>query len=138
MAIETALTLWKSQIQKQRNSSPSSDLSGIPAVSSPLMAKNALGSVVSISGQPILHHVLSGPCPTAVLAFHRTAPSELVLTSDDIASLRKCFVWVREVQLGGDGMPRSRDEWRLIMEFWSQKLNKRQGDGLYEILTGMD
>lgn len=136
VAIETALAYWKLQLRKQGRLSPSSDSSGNSA-SAPLTANNALGSVVSISGPPILHHSLSGPCPTAVLAFHRSAPSELVLSPDDIVSLRKCFVWVREVKLTGDGMPRSRDEWRLIMEFWSQRLSKRQGEGLYEVLSGM-
>ena len=51
--------------------------------------------------------------------------------------MKRYFSSVREVKLGGDGMPRSRDEWHPIMEFWSQHLSRRQADGVYEVLGGM-
>jgi hypothetical protein len=36
---------------------------------------------------------------------------------------------------GGD-MPHSRDEWYPIMELWSERLARRQVEGLYEVMTG--
>jgi hypothetical protein len=73
---------------------------------------------------------MSRLCPTPVLVFHRGSAG--VLTA-----LKKGFKDVREVRKGGpDGMPRSKDEWEPIMRFWSERLARRQAEGLYEVMSG--
>jgi len=100
----------------------------------------ALGSVVSIAGPLLLQHALSpsSKCPTPLFLFHRSPPS----TSSSEA--KRYFSTVREATFvdtkAGEYMPRSRDEWAPIMQFWSQRLTRRspQADGvegLYEILS---
>ncbi|KAI0267475.1 hypothetical protein BC834DRAFT_968968 [Gloeopeniophorella convolvens] len=98
----------------------------------------ALGSVVSVGG-PLLSYPAragAGLCPTPVLAFHRAPPGAPALPRDALPALRRAFSRVVDVRVAGEGMPRARDEWRPIMELWSERLGRRQGDGLYEVMTG--
>ncbi len=46
------------------------------------------------------------------------------------------FSSVKDVKRNGEGMPRSKDEWYPIMELWSERLGRRQLDGLYEVMKG--
>lgn len=128
VALESALLWWKKVLPDERRTKETEERANNPTF---------LGSIVSISGPPLLHHALSNKCPTPVLAFHRPRPSSSALSSGDLTSLRRFFSNVREVKLSGDGMPRSRDEWLPIMEFWSQRLSKRKVEGAYEVLGGM-
>jgi hypothetical protein len=60
------------------------------------------------------------------------------LSSSAITAFKKAFESVVEVKIGGaEGMPRSKDEWEPVMRFWSERLGRRQVDGLYEVLGGM-
>jgi hypothetical protein len=93
-----------------------------------------LGSIVSISGPLLSYPTLSKKCQTPVLVFHRSPPSE---SASSIKAFQKGFESVVEVKMGGaEGMPRSKDEWEPIMRFWSERLGRRQVDGLYEVLSG--
>jgi hypothetical protein len=96
-----------------------------------------LGSIVSIGGPLLSYPTLSKKCPAPVLVFDRSARSESALSSGAITAFKKAFDNVVEVKMGGaDGMPRSKDEWEPIMRFWSERLGRRQIDGLYEVLSG--
>ena len=62
-------------------------------------------------------------------------PSEV--PGNALAAFRKGYADFSDVNLGGgEGMPRSKDEWEPIMRFWSQKLGRRQTQGLYEVMSG--
>lgn len=56
-----------------------------------------------------------------------------------LAAFKKAFTSVQDVVLDSSksGMPASRAEWEPIMRFWSERLGKRQVDGLYEVLSGV-
>lgn len=97
-----------------------------------------LGSIVSVSGPLLSYPTLSKICETPVLIFYRSPPSDSALSSSAITAFKKAFKSVIEAKSGGaEGMPRSKDEWEPIMKFWSERLGKRQVDGLYEVLGGM-
>lgn len=105
-----------------------------------------LASFVSVGGPLLSFPTLSkeassARCPTPVLYVHRSGDSKSVTT------LRRGYSEVRETKLGGLGgggeesMPKSRDEWQRIMQFWSERLHRRVlgadgGGSLYEVLTG--
>jgi len=95
-----------------------------------------LGSVTTIGGPLISYPTVSKPCPTPILVFHRPPPSESALPSGALAAFRKGFEVVEEVKMQGEGMPKSTDEWRPIMKFWSQRLGTRVGEGVYEVMSG--
>jgi len=99
--------------------------------------RGALGSVVTIGG-PLLSYPTHTPvCPTPILIFHRTGSEATSVNWGNISALRKGYGLMKEVKFGGDdGMPRSRDEWEPIMRFWSERLGRRQVDGLYQVMTG--
>ncbi|KAL1743408.1 Alpha/Beta hydrolase protein [Schizophyllum fasciatum] len=99
-----------------------------------------LGSLVSVSGPLLSYPTISPPSPTPVLVVHRPATADPSFPKDALAAYRKGFREVREELIGRgstrQGMPASRDEWEPIMRFWSERLGRRQGEGLYEVLTG--
>lgn len=97
-----------------------------------------LGSVITIGGPLISYPTVSKSCPTPILAFHRPPPSESALPSGALPAFRKGFKVLEEVKLEGEGMPRSADEWKPIMKFWSEKLGTRVGEGVYEVVSGND
>lgn len=106
-------------------------------------AGRRLGSIVSVAG-PLLSHPTTAPQPngTPLLAVHRPLAPSSALSSADLASLRKGFADVDEVRFRtGEGMPRSADEWRLIMGFWARHLAREEsalggGGEMYEVLSG--
>ncbi|KAH7920979.1 alpha/beta-hydrolase [Leucogyrophana mollusca] len=120
VAAEVCILWWRRELQRQKSKE------GDP---------RPLGSLISISGPMLSYPTLSSPCLTPALVFHRAPPSELALPNDALTSFRKAFVSVLEVKKAGDGMPRSKDEWEPLMRFWSEKLERRQGEGLYEVMT---
>lgn len=90
-----------------------------------------LGSVVSISGPLISYSTAPKKCTTLILAFSRVSDKA------SIVAYKKAFDVVVEVKRDGeDGMPRGKNEWEPIMRFWSEKLGRRTGEGLYEVITG--
>jgi len=117
VAVEFALLRWRQQLQK----SPDSSIA-------------PLGSVVSVCGSLLSYPTLKSPCPVPLLLFHRLPPAESALSSSDKASFRKGFGSFREVQVGGEGMPRSKTEWEHIMRFWSERLNSQQIGGAYQVM----
>jgi predicted esterase len=106
-------------------------------------ANRRLGSLVSVTGPLLSHPTTAKPNGTPVLAIHRPAPSSALSTSD-LASLRKGFSDVQEVKFrSGEGMPRSADEWRVVMTFWAKHLAREDvgsgmggGGEMYEVLSG--
>lgn len=98
-----------------------------------------LGSIVSISGPLLSYPTLSRLSQTPILVFHRPSSSETALSNSALPAFKKAFEVVSEVRIGGkgvEGMPRSKEEWEPIMRFWSEKLGRRLGDGLYEVMSG--
>lgn len=90
-----------------------------------------LGSLVIVSGPLLSYPTLSKPCETPILVFRR--PREL--KNGALDAFRKGFSRVKDVERAGEGMPRAslREEWQPILEFWSEVLGWRPGDGLYEV-----
>ncbi|KAG7086473.1 hypothetical protein E1B28_002424 [Marasmius oreades] len=97
-----------------------------------------IGSVVSISGPLLSYPTLSSPCSSPMLAVYRPPPAEPSLAPGDITALKKAFGFFKEGKLSSksSGMPSSKDEWEPIMRFWSERLSRRQVDGLYEVMSG--
>lgn len=122
VAAESALKWWRRGLQPQ----PKTDSTSV----------QTLGSVVSIGGPLLSYPTLSAPCPTPILVFHRPPPIEPSLPGNALPALRKGFSRVVDVKISGEGMPRSKDEWYPIMGLWSERLQRRQLDGLYEVMSG--
>jgi len=96
-----------------------------------------LASVVSIGGPLLSHPTVTPSCSTRLLVFHRLPPSASALPPSALGSFRKGFERVQEVKItGGEGMPRSRQEWEPIMRFWSEVLQRRRTNDLYEVVSG--
>jgi len=89
--------------------------------------KSWLGSVVTVDGKLLSYPTPSKLCPTRVLAFDRLS-GEI-----EASSFSKGFDNVIHEKVAGEGMPRSRDEWEIIMRFWSDNLSRRGLDGMYPI-----
>ncbi|EIN14486.1 alpha/beta-hydrolase [Punctularia strigosozonata HHB-11173 SS5] len=118
VAAEVALRWWLNEL-----SSSGKEVS--------LARRAFLGSVVTISGPLLSYPTPSSPCPTHVLLFARSADAKVT------AAFKKGFATLTEVvKRGQEGMPRSREEWEPIMRFWSERLSKRPGEGLFEVMTG--
>jgi hypothetical protein len=125
VAAESALKWWRRNLQQQQQQN--SDNTSV----------QPLGSVVTIGGPLLSYPTLSAACPTPVLVFHRPPPTEPFLPGDALPAFRKGFSRVVDAKkISGAGMPRSKDEWYPIMELWSERLGRRQVDGLYEVMTG--
>ena len=121
VAAESAQKWWRrSQQQQQSDSTP----------------VQSFGSVVTVGGPLLSYPTLSTLCTTPVLVFHRPPPADPSLPKDALPAFRKGFTRVIDVEKSGEGMPRSRDEWYPIMQLWSERLGRRQVDGLYEVITG--
>ncbi|KAJ3759682.1 hypothetical protein EV360DRAFT_94015 [Lentinula raphanica] len=123
VALELGIKFWR---QQQENSDQPS-------------SSSSLGSIVSVSGPPLSYPTLSSLSPTPVLAVYRPPPAEPSLAPADLTAIKKAFRVVQEAKLGarGPGMPSSKDEWEPIMRFWSEKLSRRQVEGLYEVMSGI-
>lgn len=61
----------------------------------------------------------------------------MALPDSAITAFKKAYEHIVNVKMNGaDGMPRSKDEWEPVMRFWSERLGRRQMDGLYEVMSG--
>ncbi|GJE93167.1 hypothetical protein PsYK624_093260 [Phanerochaete sordida] len=128
VAAEFALHWWRAELERTK----------VIAADAPDREPRALASVVSVCG-PLLSFptALTKPCPTPVFVTHRPAPAESALPPNALSSFKKGFSAVKDVNMGrGEGMPRSKDEWEPIMRFWSERLSRRQMEGLYEVMSG--
>lgn len=117
VAVEFALLRWRQQLRENNDSSI------LP-----------LGSIVSVSGPLASYPVLESPCPVPLLLFHRLPPAKSGLSSSDKVAFRRGFGSFREAQVDGEGMPRSKTEWGHLMRFWSERLDRRQMGGLYQVM----
>ena len=124
VAAESALRWWRRNLLQQQEQK--SDNTSV----------QPLGSVVTIGGPLLSYPTLSAVCPTPILVFHRPPPAEPFFPGDALPAFRKGFSRVVEAKMSGEGMPRSKVEWYPIMELWSERLGRRQVDGLYEVMTG--
>ncbi|KAJ3985834.1 hypothetical protein F5890DRAFT_1564612 [Lentinula detonsa] len=123
VALEFGIKFWREQRADSESSLPVS----------------SLGSIVSISGPLLSYPTISSSSPTPVIAVYRPPPAEPSLSPADLTALKKAFSSVREAKLvaKGPGMPSSKEEWEPIMRFWSERLSRRQVEGLYEVLSGI-
>jgi hypothetical protein len=133
VATEFAIDLWKQQqlrIKECSSFNRSLEQESIPLVS--------LGSIVTISGPLLSYPTISTLCPTPILVAHRSPPSDMALPPGAFTAFNKAFGSVTESKMKskGMGMPASKQEWDLIMRFWSQHLGQRQVEGLYEVMSG--
>lgn len=98
--------------------------------------KKRPGSVVTIAG-PLLSYPTGSPCPTPLLIFHRPGTEQTALSKSDLTALKKGFNGrVIEEKFGKEreGMPANKDEWTVVMKFWSDVLQKTiRGEGIYRI-----
>jgi hypothetical protein len=141
VAAESALAWWKRELARARMKSKIEEVnegekdSGAPSNNEDVQTPRSLGSVVSISGPLLSYPTFDTPCQTPLLIFHRAS-----LAKGAFTSFSKGFARAQEVvKSGGQGeesMPRSRDEWKPVMQFWSEVLGRRMGNGLYEVMTG--
>ncbi|KAF7792941.1 hypothetical protein EIP86_004044 [Pleurotus ostreatoroseus] len=128
---EAGVQWWRKEQERARKAQISEV--GDSGTAAPVPGPRALGSIVSVGGPLLSYPTSQPPCPTPVLVAHR--PSEL--PAGAVAAFKKAFSSFTDVSMGrGEGMPRSRDEWEPIMRFWSEKLARRQMDGLYEVMSG--
>jgi len=131
IAAESALHWWRRGLQQQQQQQEQGQ-----KFDSASSSMQPLGSVVTVGGPLLSYPTLSTACSTPALVFHRPPPTEPSLPGDALAAFKKGFSRVIDVKKGGEGMPRSKDEWYPIMELWSERLGRRQLDGLYEVMTG--
>ncbi|KAG7449133.1 alpha/beta-hydrolase [Guyanagaster necrorhizus] len=101
--------------------------------------KGKFGSIVSVGGPLLSYPTIEDLSPTPLLVVHRVSPDEPSLPRDAMVAFKRAYQSVSGETLDGrrSGMPSSKDEWEPIMHFWSEKLSKRQIDGLYEVMSGM-
>ncbi|KIK68492.1 hypothetical protein GYMLUDRAFT_35920 [Collybiopsis luxurians FD-317 M1] len=120
VALEFVIKLWRQQLEQESSGS-------------------SLGSIVSVSGPLLSYPTISSLSPTPVIAVYRPPPAEPLLSPGDLTALKKAYSSVKEVKLGtrGPGMPSSKEEWEPIMRFWSERLSRRQVEGLYEVMSGI-
>lgn len=125
MAAEFGVMWWKSELEriaKAKQDDPRS-----------------LGSIVTISGSLLSYPTPSKLNKTPILVYHRPETSESSLSTGAITAFKKAFEDFNEVRIKGkkvEGMPSSKDEWEPIMRLWSERLGRRQTEGLYEVMSG--
>ncbi|KZO96721.1 hypothetical protein CALVIDRAFT_549627 [Calocera viscosa TUFC12733] len=96
-----------------------------------------LASVITVGGPLLEHPTITPRCSTRILVFHRISPSASALPESALGSFRKGFERVQEVKItGGEGMPRNRQEWEPIMRFWSEVLERRRPNDMFEVVSG--
>lgn len=122
VAAEVALRRWKISIP-----APSSGSSTPP--------KLPLGSIVIVDGPLLSYPTFEPACATPALCFHHSEQE----STKRFGSFRKGFSKTNEVRFPGqEGMPRSKEEWAKIVEFWSRMLSSRlpEMEGLHPVLSG--
>ncbi|KAJ7337365.1 hypothetical protein DFH08DRAFT_252697 [Mycena albidolilacea] len=98
------------------------------------MARETLGSIVTVSGPLLSYPTVSTLSLTPLLVAYR--PS--AVPSSALTAFKKGFHRVVEHKMGADGgMPASKPEWEPIMRFWSEVLARRRVEGVYEVMSGI-
>ncbi|KAF8311991.1 hypothetical protein DL93DRAFT_2149541 [Clavulina sp. PMI_390] len=130
VALEITVRRWKASL-------PAPSATADPSANAPL----PIASVVSADGPLISYPTFKPLCATPILFFHRGAQAN----GPVVSSLKKGFSYVNEVaapmppsQAQVGGMPRGKDEWAKVIEFWSRMLSSRtpEMDGLHPVLSG--
>lgn len=140
VAAEFGLNWWKAECakraqwekergQKAQDGKELSDLESTP---------RPLGSIISVSGPLVSYPTLTQLCPTPLLLTHRPSPSPEALPSSAVTSFKKGYNHFVEAKLStrGQGMLRGREEMEPVIRFWSERLSRRQVEGLYEVMGG--
>jgi hypothetical protein len=94
-----------------------------------------LASIVSIEGPLLEYPTVKSQCPTPFFFFHRTRTHN----SSDLSAIRKAYSDVKDARMSGDtGMPRNKEEWGPIIQFWGRVLSSRMPDieGVHPVLSG--
>jgi hypothetical protein len=103
--------------------------------------KEPIGSIVCVCG-PLLEYptiLASSRAPTPVLIFHRQSKA-----TSPVDTYRKAYDTVHEISVPAIGdeevvMPKRKEEWQGIMEFWSKRLMSGvnpSGEDVYEVVAG--
>ena len=120
----------ESQIRDQENNKTETD----GTIGDQSIPARKLGSVITVGGPLLSYPTLGNLCTTPLLVFHSGS-----LSRSSLVSFSKAFVHVKAVNNTdngqGESMPRSKEEWELIMRFWSQYLGQRAGEGLFEVMS---
>ncbi|THU75347.1 hypothetical protein K435DRAFT_707327, partial [Dendrothele bispora CBS 962.96] len=147
VALEFGLRVWREREKERKKEEENKEARSEETAkerSTPTLTPSSLGSIISISG-PLLSYPTvpnpPGPSPTPILVVYRPPPSDPSLSTSDLTAIKKAYSNVREVKMPvktqGTAMPSSREEWEGIMRFWSERLSRRQVEGVYEVLSGM-
>lgn len=134
LAAELALKRWKTSLPPP-SSSASPPVSGDVSTSD-APASLPLGSIVSVEGPLLSFPTVQPKCSIPLLFFHHSSSSG---SSSALTSFKKGFSAVNEARFAGqEGMPRSKEEWAKVVEFWSRVLSARMPDmdGLHPVISG--
>jgi hypothetical protein len=107
-----------------------------------LVGKNEpIGSIVSVCGHLLEYPTIpaSSRTPTPVLIFHRQSKAK-----SPVDAYRKAYETVREISVPAVDdeeivMPKEKEEWQGIMQFWSERLMggvNPSGEDVYEVVAG--
>ncbi|KAF9494339.1 hypothetical protein BDN71DRAFT_1375415, partial [Pleurotus eryngii] len=135
VAVQYAIHNWNDLLLQQQTAESKPAVNGSPVA---IISSSSLASVVSVSGPLLSYPTLSQKCSTPVAISYRLPPAEEALTQSQLTEFKKAFTRVEEVKLLDKrvGMPASRGEWEGIMKFWSDVLEQRRGEGLFEVMSG--
>jgi len=96
---------------------------------------SSFASVVSIGGPLLSFPTLKPPCSTPAAYFHRSQR-----TNDPaVTAFRKGFSDLKVVEASaGGGMPKSKEEWSDVIQFWGRVLISSMPDieGLHSVISG--
>ncbi len=95
---------------------------------------SSFASVISVGGPLLSFPTLKPLCSTPAVYFHRSQR-----TNDPaVAAFQKGFSDLKVVEAIADGgMPKSKEEWSGVIQFWGQVLSSRMPDmgGLHSVLS---
>lgn len=124
VAAEVALRRWTASLPPASSSST--------AEATPL----PLASIVTVDGPLLSYPTVKPPCAVPALFFHRSKQASSIA----LTALKKGFSSLNESRFPGsqEGMPRGKEEWAKVVEFWSRMLSSRmpEMDGLHPVLSG--
>jgi hypothetical protein len=138
VAAEFVVDHWKQQQQLRASLDNNDNNNNKQDGQESLSASKKFGSIVTVSGPLLSYPTISILSSTPILVAHRSPPSDMALPPGAFTAFNKAFSSVTEskMEAKGMGMPASKQEWDPIMRFWSERLARRQVEGLYEVMSG--
>jgi hypothetical protein len=138
VAAEFVVDHWKQQQQLRASLDNNDNNNNKQDGQESLSASKKFGSIVTVSGPLLSYPTISILSSTPILVAHRSPPSDMALPPGAFTAFNKAFNSVTEskMEAKGMGMPASKQEWDPIMRFWSERLARRQVEGLYEVMSG--